>query len=51
MNKNQKNASDIPIIFAKINIIGSIGFLFIDGYIVPAVKVIWLMFSNTNEQK
>ena len=51
MNKNQKNASDILIIFAKINIIGSIGFLFIDGYIVPAVIVIWLMFSYINEQK
>jgi len=51
MNQNQKNASDILIIFAKINIIGTIGFLFIDGYIVPAVIAIWLMFSYIKEQK
>ena len=49
MNQNQKNAIDILIIFAKINMIGSIGFLFIDGYIVSAVIVIWFMFSYINE--
>ena len=51
MNKNLKNASDILIIFPIINIIGFIVFLFLEGYIVPAVIVIWFIFSYFNEQK
>ena len=51
MNQNLKNARDILIILPIINIIGSIGFLFIEGYIVPAVIVIWFIFSYINEQK
>ena len=51
MNKKLKNASDILFIIPIINIIGLIGFLFIEGGIVPAVIVIWFIFSYFNEQK
>ena len=51
MNKKLKNASDILFIIPIINIIGLIGFLFIEGHIVPAVIVIWFIFSYFNEQK
>ena len=51
MNKNLKNASDILIIIPMINIIGFIGFLFMEGYIVPAVIVIWFIFSYISEQR
>ena len=51
MNKKLKNASDILFIIPIINIIGLIGFLFIEGDIVPAVIVIWFIFLYFNEQK
>ena len=51
MNKKLKNASDILFIIPIINIIGLIGFLFIEGHIVPAVIVIWFIISYFNEQK
>ena len=51
MNKKLKNASNILFIIPIINIIGLIGFLFIDGDIVPSVIVIWFIFSYLNEQK
>ena len=51
MNKKLKNASDILFIIPIINIIGLIGFLFIEGDIVPAVIVIWFIISYFNEQK
>ena len=51
MNKNIKNATDILIIIPIVNIVGLIGFLFVEGHIVPAVIVIWFIFSYFNEQK
>jgi hypothetical protein len=48
MNINLKNASDILIILAKINIIG---FLFIEGHIIPAIIIIWFIYSYIYAQK
>ena len=48
MNINLKNANNILIILAKINIIG---FLLIEGHIIAAIIAIWFMYSYTCEQK